>query len=182
MLTAQHTDRLTIKDYSALPEGAPYELIDGELVLSPAPTTQHQQILMALAMHLNIYACKVGGKAFVAPTDVKFSEHDVLQPDLLYVTQARLHIIEKAMLVEAPDIVIEILSPSTAYRDLRGKMRLYEQGGVCEYWVVDPEEGDIEIYVTGPNGFQRSQRLGADDSLTSSLLSGFSVPVCEIFS
>ena len=148
--------------------------------MSPAPSIRHQHIVMALASCLHLFARSRGDLAFTAPTDVKFSEHDVLQPDIVYVTKDRADIVGEAMLDGAPDLVVEVLSPSTAYHDLRGKMRIYESGGVREYWVIDPEERDIDIHENGPNGFQRTNRFNLDDTLTSALLEGFSVPLHEI--
>src|SRR3990167_6684556 len=122
----------TYKDYEKLPEGAPYQLIGGELVMTPSPIPYHQEILGNIFYEL---------KRFVEETtrgDVYFSETDIYQPDIIFISKDRLNIIGEKKIEGSPDLVIEILSPATAYYDLRIKKDTYEQSGVKEYWIVDP--------------------------------------------
>ena len=137
----------TYEDYAQLPEGAPYQLIDGALVMSPSPTPAHQRILRKLAFALGGFVEEHDlGEVLFAPMDVYLSNIDTPQPDLLFIAKARLGIIGEKYVDGAPDLVMEILSPSTAYHDLKKKKRLYEASGVKEYWIVDPEAREIEVY------------------------------------
>ena len=129
----------TYEDYRNLPEGAPYQLIEGELILTPSPMPYHQEISRELGFRLLTFVKKNDlGHVFYAPLDVYFSERDVYQPDILFIEKDRRKIIGKTKIEGSPDIVMEILSPSTAYYDLRKKFRVYAKQGVREYWIVDP--------------------------------------------
>ncbi len=172
----------TYEDYAQLPEGAPYQLIGGELVMSPSPTSTHQRILRKLTRALDGFVEENSlGEILFAPMDVYFSETDTPQPDLIFISKERLDIIGEQRIEGAPDLIMEILSPSTAYYDLKDKKRLYEASGVKEYWIVDPMAREIEVYelVDGRYAlFGRQERQGA---LTSKLLRGFSVDLTDIF-
>jgi len=138
--------RYTYQDYQELPEGAPYQLINGDLVMTPSPSTYHQLISSRLEWELLKLKVKVSGEVIHAPIDVYFFETETYQPDILFITKERLNIIGEQRIEGAPDLIMEILSPSTAYYDLKAKMRVYEKSGVREYWVIDPMEKSIEIY------------------------------------
>lgn len=172
----------TYEDYAQLPEGAPYQLIGGELVMSPAPTPRHQRILLNLsvALHLFVEEHDLGAILF-APTDVYLSEIDTPQPDILFIARARLDIIGEKYIEGAPDLIMEILSPSTAYYDLKKKKRLYEASGVKEYWIVDPEAREIEVYALIEGRFDLFGREAGQGSVTSKLLDGFSVNLDDVF-
>ncbi|MES3629219.1 MAG: Uma2 family endonuclease, partial [Longimonas sp.] len=133
--TLPDKEQYSYADYQQLPEGAPYQLIDGSLVMSPAPTSNHQRIVAYL--YRALYACvEDGGEVLFAPIDVKLSDTNVVQPDLVFVAKERLDVIGEQVIDGAPDLVMEVLSPSTAHHDLTTKKRLYEMHGVQEYWVV----------------------------------------------
>ncbi|HKJ68247.1 MAG TPA: Uma2 family endonuclease, partial [bacterium] len=136
---------VTYDDYRRLPDdGKRYEIIEGELYVTPAPGTLHQFTVVQLATTLNIQIQKKDfGHVYVAPTDVVLSMTNVVQPDLCVVTRERSRIITRSNIVEAPDLVIEVLSESTAAVDRGAKKTLYEQYGVREYWIVDPEAGTL---------------------------------------
>lgn len=168
--------------YFSLPEGAPYQLLSGELVMTPSPVPLHQSISFELSFQLATFIKKNNlGQVFVAPLDVCFDEENIYQPDVLFICKENQKIIGKAMIEGAPDLVMEVLSPSTAYYDLRTKFRLYEKSGVREYWIVDPERQSVEVY-TGKNGkfFLQSEVEGAGEAL-SEIISGFSVQLDVIF-
>lgn len=131
-------------DYERLDEGAPYELIRGRLVMSPCPTPLHQILSGVLFEILSKAAQTKGGVAMYAPMDVCFSDDTILQPDLLFVANERRQIITKHV-EGAPDLVVEILSPSTGRRDKTEKLDLYAKYGVPEYWIVDPATQVIEF-------------------------------------
>jgi Uma2 family endonuclease len=132
-------------DYWQLPEGEPVELIRGRLVVSPSPNVLHQTIVLRLARILDSAAQKTGSKALFAPMDVTLSEDTILQPDLLYISKARRHII-KQRVEGPPDLVIEIIS-GTSRRDRVEKLDLYAKYGVAEYWIVDPQSQHIEFLI-----------------------------------
>ena len=140
--------KMTYDQYCLLPEdGKQHELIDGELFVTPAPTPRHQRILGKLYSQLSAYVeTNSLGEVYVAPVDIVLDKHTVVQPDVLFISQGRLGIVREKAIAEAPDLVVEILSPSTFYKDLRRKMAAYSQFGVQEYWIVDPEKQTIELY------------------------------------
>lgn len=174
-------ERYTYADYAALPEGAPYELIDGELVMTASPNIQHQRIIGRLFRMLSSFAEEHDlGEVFVSPVDVYLSETDTPVPDVAFVAKERLDIVGEQTIEGGPDLVIEVLSPSTAYYDLRKKKRLYAEAGVREYWIVDPVEESIEVYQNADRAFDLHQRA-EDGQIASKVLDGCSVALDDIF-
>ncbi|MGQ9558845.1 MAG: Uma2 family endonuclease [Desulfurispora sp.] len=169
----------TSQEYFCLPEGAPYQLIGGELVMTPAPGKKHQLALKRLLRLLDDYVeHHQAGEVLCAPRDVVLAENEVYQPDIVFVARERLGISQEDRVYGAPDLVVEVLSPSSAYYDLRKKFRAYEKYGVKEYWVVDPEERSIEVYVRQETGLVRVSRAEWGESIASvAVLSGF---VCDV--
>jgi len=173
---------LTYEDYRKLPEGAPYQLIGGELVLTPSPTTYHQIISFRLGLQMgNLVMNKELGIVLYAPIDVYLEETETYQPDIIFIAQERLGIIEPARINGAPDLVVEILSPATAYYDLRKKFRVYERCGVKEYWIVDPEEKSVELHLLQEGKFRLEQQAAGEGRVASRILEGFSVALESIF-
>ena len=171
-------------DYQHLPESETkrYELLGGELVMAPAPKPYHQDILRNLLRILDAYLrIQSAGKLYPAPIDVILSEEDVVQPDILFISQQRLGIIHEEAIHGAPDLHIEILSPATAGRDRTLKRTLYARHGVREYWLVDPETKTIEVLRLGPQGYQLAGRYERGQTLRSPLLSGLAVLLDEVF-
>jgi Uma2 family endonuclease len=114
--------------------------------VTPAPKVRHQQVLLRLAQVLGDLADRAGDVALFAPVDVVLADHSVVQPDLVYVRAARAAIV-RDRIEGAPDLVVEVLSPGTARRDLGEKLRLYAEVGVAEYWLVDPDARTFEFLV-----------------------------------
>ena len=142
MLTA--TRKHTVEDYLKLEEGDPYQLLNGDLIRSPAPNIRHQETLAWLLTQLFTgMQQRQLGKIFCAPTDVNFDEENVLQPDILFISNARLDIIKEDGVHGPPDLIIEIISPSSGYYDTKIKKNLYEYHGVREYWTVDPADNEV---------------------------------------
>ena len=138
--------RLTYQDYVDLPDDKRYEIIDGELYEMTAPTLRHQDILLDLGIIFKPHVLANGlGRVYVSPVDVVFAQGDIVQPDLVFVSEARRHIMQDHAIVGAPDLVIEILSPSTVAHDRKRKADLYARYGVLEYWMVDMETETIEV-------------------------------------
>ena len=177
--------RYTYEDYLTFPDdGRRHELIDGEHFVTPAPVRRHQRLTVRLTFALEGWLRQHPvGELYVAPMDVILSDIDVVEPDLLFVSNERSQILGK-WIHGAPDLVIEILSPSTRRVDEITKRRLYERVGVREYWIVDDEIEVVKIYRRQEDGsFAREPELSreAGHSLTTPLLPGFSFPLAELF-
>ena len=172
----------TYEDYRKLPEGAPYQLIGGMLIMTPAPSTYHQIISMKLEVKLAVLVMEKDlGLVLDAPIDVYLGENDTYQPDIIFIARDRLTIIEPDKINGAPDMVVEILSPGTAYYDLRKKFKIYEKNGVREYWIVDPEEQSVEVYTLQEGKFMIGQKVEKQGHIHSTVLEGFTVAVEKIF-
>ena len=174
--------KLTYEDYLKTSDDERYELLNGELVMPPAPLTAHQMISIALASRLYQYVEEKGlGTVVAAPTDVVLSDTDVVQPDVLFVSNERSHILTRENVRGAPDLVVEILSPATAERDRTLKLDLYALHGVKEYWIVDPDAKTITVLLRGENRFEVSGIYGEGQSVRSPTLVGFGVALEEVF-
>lgn len=172
----------TYDDYVRLPEGAPYQLLGGKLVMTPAPSTKHQTVVQNIFLLLSGFLGSAEkGKIFLAPVDVFFSPTDICQPDVLYILPNRLSIIAEDKVNGAPDLIVEVLSPSTAYYDLRKKYKLYEQYGVREYWIADPMENSLEVYELRNGRFVLADRQEGTGEIASRLLPDFSVRLADVF-
>lgn len=182
MVTQKPRIKVTYNDYLTTPEDKRYQLLDGELIMAPAPTEPHQRVQAELGFHMMGFVKQNDlGRVYFAPTDVVLSDTDVVQPDLLYISDERLHIITHANMQGAPDLVVEILSPSTSQYDNGYKRALYEQHGVKEYWMIGTAPVAITVLLLGANGFEAVATYGEGDILTSPTLEGFSVSVDELF-
>ncbi len=173
--------RFTYRDYLLLPEGDRRELIGGEFLVVPAPTPHHQRVSARLQRALHDFVEANGlGEVFDAPIDVVLSEENVVQPDLIFVARDRASVVRETHVAGAPDLVVEIVSPSTADRDRETKRRLYFKYGVREYWLVDPGAGTIEVLVPGAADFETHRVFPRGTRLSSPLLPGLSIPVEDI--
>ena len=182
-MLAPTKDQKTYADYAALDEGAPYQLIDGELVMSPAPTFLHQLVVWRLGTDLFNFVEKHHlGLVVGAPVDVYFSDTETYQPDLIFISKERLHIVAEQKVMGAPDLVVEVLSPATGYYDLTKKRRIYESSGVKEYWIVDPTEKTVEVFTNVENTFEAVEKASQQASVQSRLLDGFEVELAKLFS
>ena len=184
MATAQPAVKLTYEDYCAAPADNRYELLDGELIMVPAPNLKHQvvsgKIYTPLSQFIEDQAL---GTLLYAPCDVLFSDNNVLQPDLLFVSREREHLLRDGQKVQGPpDLVVEILSPSTAERDRGSKLALYSRYGVTEYWVVDPVAETIQIHRLQGGTVVPTRSFGRGETLLSPLLPGLELHLDDIFS
>ncbi len=182
--TLEKKQLYTYEDYAKLPEGAPYQLIGGELVMTPSPIPYHQRISKRIEFLIYEFAEKKKGLGEVldAPVDVYFEEKETFQPDILFILKDRLNIVGEKKIEAAPDLIVEILSPSTAYYDLRHKKDVYARHGVKEYWIVDPIEKSIEIYENKEGEFILIIKASSGKGKVSSkLLDGLTVDIEEIF-
>ncbi|HMD87312.1 MAG TPA: Uma2 family endonuclease [Terriglobia bacterium] len=174
--------RLTYDDYCLLPNnGRRYEIIDGELFVTPSPRRAHQRVVFQLSRVLGNFVEEMGcGEIYFAPFDVVFSFHDVVEPDILYVSKERASVVTEDNVQGAPDLVVEVLSKTTAKIDRTTKLKLYARFGVQEYWLIDPDECTAEVYRRKGRGFARVASLQPSDLLTTPLLPGFSVSLHKL--
>ena len=182
MAISEPVIKFTYEDYQNTPEENHYELLDGELVMTPAPGELHQRISILLGSKLFQFVTENSlGRVYQAPLDVVLSDTDVVQPDLLFVSNERDHIITSANIQGAPDLVVEILSPSTAERDRTFKRTLYARHGVNEYWMVDTIAKDVTVLLLGERGYRVVDTYGEGETLTSPTLQGFSLNIGDLF-
>ena len=182
MVTQRARIKYTYEDYKHTPEDKRYELIDGELILAAAPRRAHQRTDIKLATRLDSYVeAHDLGEVYAAPFDVVLTDTDVVQPDLLFVSKERLNIINDDNVRGAPDLVVEILSPSTAGRDRTVKRTLYARHGVTEFWLVDTDTRNITVMLLREHGYEIVGIYGEGQTLTSPTLEGFTLNLNEIF-
>ncbi len=173
-----------VRDYMAIPDGDErrYELIDGELMLAPAPNTAHQLVAGRLYRILSDLAEELSlGTVFIAPYDVVLSESDVLQPDVLLISPEHLGIVGERNVQGAPDLVIEVLSPSTVDRDRMLKASSYLRFGVPEYWIVDPVDRTIEVLRAGQTEFETIRVYTQGTYVESPSIPGLKLDVEGVF-
>jgi Uma2 family endonuclease len=179
------TSKLTYDEFQTLPRDGSkrFELIEGEVFMTPSPNTKHQIAAGNLHLALETFVReKKLGRVFFAPYDVVFSEWTALEPDLLFIRKDRYPIITDANVRGAPDLVIEILSPRRKAYDRETKLRVYEAGGVLEIWYVDPEERTVEILNLGLDGrYAFTARLSGNAAIVSKALPGVALRVDEVF-
>ena len=177
------TKLLTYEDYARLtpPDSGNYELHQGKIVFMPSPLAPHQIVSDNLHTYISYFVKQNKlGRMLAAPMDVRFTKHDTVQPDLLFISNDRLTIIEK--IVEgAPDLVIEIKSPSNTASELQYKKYLYEMGGVREYWLVNLELKTIKQYELIDEELHLQRTLTVSDSLRSVVLPHFEIEVGRVF-
>jgi Uma2 family endonuclease len=179
--------RLTYEDFLLFPDdGQRHELIDGEHYVTPSPNLRHQELLGRLHLEIGLYLRQHPGtgRAFMAPLDVLFTKWDVVEPDLLFVAGDQIDILTEMNVQGPPALVVEILSRGTRKRDLQIKRRLFDRGGVREYWAVDPKLDLVTVFVRQDDGsFPRTAELSRErgDGLTTGLLPGLSIPLSELF-
>jgi Uma2 family endonuclease len=182
MTTPKVKPRLTYEDYLKTPDDERYELLDGELIMAPSPREVHQIISLNLSSLLHQFVRQQNlGRVFTAPYDVKLTDTDLVQPDILFVSNARSSIRTPNNIQGAPDLVVEILSPSTTKRDWNYKRALYARHGVTEYWLVDPEAHTVIVLRLNEGVYEVAGLYGEGSTLASPMLEGFTLEVDEIF-
>lgn len=178
--------KLTYEDYVLFPDdGRRHEIVEGDHTVTPAPKTKHQRVSFNLALAIGSFVKQRNlGLVFAAPSDVILSDENVVQPDLLFVTQKRSEIVTEDNIRGAPDLIVEIVSETTRKRDEQTKRKLYERYGVREYWIVDPELETVRVFrrkeqvYAPPVEFTR----GKTATLSTDLLPEFRLSLSELFS
>jgi Uma2 family endonuclease len=175
--------RITYADWLRFPDdGKLWEIIEGEVFVSPPPTTRHQRVSARLYRLLVAHVEDGGlGEVLFAPVGVRLSDEDVLEPDIVVLLAEHVGRIEEQAIVGPPDMVVEILSAGTARRDLSKKRATYESAGVQEYWIVDPESVSIDLLVLDSGSYRRSGLFRKGDVLRSPLLPGLEIRIDGVF-
>ncbi|MCZ7646414.1 MAG: Uma2 family endonuclease [Planctomycetota bacterium] len=176
--------RWTYADWLRLPDdGYRYEVLKGELFMSPPPTLTHQWVVRELFVRLCEHARHNDlGEVFTAPVGVKIPGQSVpLQPDLLFVRKSRTRILKDDYIDGAPDLIVEVLSPRNWDYDRNEKYRAYEAGGVKEYWIVDYRAKTVEVFELMRGGYELLAKFRAHQTASSKVLRNFAVKVSAIF-
>ena len=178
--------KLTGADYMALTPPSHrrvrYQLIEGELVKMAGPNDAHQVFIGQLYIRVDLQTEELGiGETRISPYDVAIDEHNTFQPDLLFVSNTRLHIFDRHGVTGAPDVVVEVLSESTRQRDLNVKLPVYARNGVREMWVADLGSETVAKYVGDGTTLTLATVYQADDILTSDAMPGVAIDLAPIF-
>ncbi len=174
---------VTADDYRLMPETGPrYQLIEGELYMAPAPRRYHQDISRNLEFILQNYLGRNPiGTLYYAPFDVYLTEHNVFQPDVLFVANARRSILTDEGAEGAPNFIVEILSESTAHLDRQPKRKIYATTGVEELWLIDPAKKTIEIFYLQQDAERPAAVFHSEDVFTSPCFPGLEIRADEVF-
>jgi Uma2 family endonuclease len=175
--------RVSYADLEQAPEdGHRYELYDGEVFVVPAPIPRHQVVQQRIAGALQRYVSAHGGFSVDSPIDIVFSDYDVLQPDVVLFTARRAHLVDLDRVIrDAPDLCVEVLSPSTEATDRGRKMQLFARYGVPEYWIVDPSARTIEVYLFVGGAYALIQHAGSGDDVVSRVLPDLVLRAGDVF-
>jgi len=172
----------TYRDYLRLEDDQRYEVIEGQLIMVPAPSSFHQWFSHNLEILLTEFVREHKlGYVFDAPIDVILDENNVVQPDLLFIAKERREIIQERGIFGAPDLVVEIVSPSSVHHDYHSKQRLYERFGVQEYWLVDPGNRAVDVLGLSEDGYASVSFASGTGQMTSRVLVGLTIALEDIF-
>ncbi|MHC9542355.1 MAG: Uma2 family endonuclease [Vulcanimicrobiota bacterium] len=174
---------LTYDDYALLPNDRNrYEILEGDLIVTPSPTTNHQKVSRNLEFilfsHIKQSNC---GELFDAPMDVILDESTVVQPDKIFILKEHLHILSKRGVDGAPDLLVEILSPATAKYDRISKKQLYARYGVRWFWIVDPDERKVEEYEREGESYNLITARSEKDSFTPGIFPELTIELSEVW-
>lgn len=167
----------TVADYLQLEEGVLAQLVNGELIMSPAPSPLHQRVVRELYNQLS--EAHLPGELFFAPIDLFLDGSNVFQPDLLFLDAGQAHFVTPRGIEGAPALVVEVISPSNSFLDRNLKKQVYIEAGVREYWIVDPGNHTLEICFSGSG--QPVRYFAESDLVTSGLFPYLSFPLADLF-
>lgn len=170
---------LTYEDYCQLPnDGRRYEILEGELAVTPAPTPSHQEVLGNLFRLLDDHVrLRRLGKVYVAPIDVILARTSVVQPDLVFVRAERLAVVSGRGIEGAPDLAVEVLSPATEAQDRGAKLQLYARSGIAHYWLVDPDGRRLEAYELAGTAYRLAIEATGSSAFAPGLFPGLTLPL-----
>lgn len=172
--------KFTVSDYMSLSDDTRYELIEGDLIVVPRPVPKHQKIVYNIIFEIGYYVKQSRVGEVYQEVDVVLG-NNVVAPDIVFISQDRTNIIGEKNVQGVPDMVIEVLSPSTSAYDKKKKSALYCRYGVKEYWLVDPEDKLVEIFYLQEKSWRWGGVFDSEDVLVSDLLPGLQLSVAKIF-
>lgn len=188
-MALQHErENFTYADYVMLDEDVRYEVIDGQIYnISPSPTPKHQDVITQLSVDFGLYLRGKQCRVFVSPIDVCLSDKvddlnkvkEWVEPDLVIVCDKNK--IGEKQIIGSPDLVVEVLSPSTAKKDRMVKYNRYQRAGIKEYWIVDPVHETIEVYILDSGAYKHERTYFKDDVLKVSIFEDFSIDLNNVF-
>ncbi len=163
---------MTAAEFLKLPEtNLPVQLLDGWVIKLDTPNLTHQDVVGNIAILFKLKERNFGGKAYVAPVDIYFDELNIPQPDVMWLaSDSKCQMIGDARLSGAPDLIAEVLSPTTAHIDRKKKFRLYEKYGVREYWLVEPRDQLVEVFQLQESRFELLDAYGVGETFLSLLI------------
>ncbi len=178
--SAKKEGKYNYRDYLSWPDEERWEIISGIAYnMSPAPSIKHQRISRFIMRKIDSFLDDKPCEVLAAPVDVILEEDSVVQPDIIVVCDKSK--LGKNNCNGAPDLVIEILSNSTAYRDLTEKRLLYERSGVIEYWIINPDLGEVMKFIRSRNTFEKPVSINREETLKSLVLDGFELSLEKLF-
>ncbi|OHB99635.1 MAG: hypothetical protein A2Z57_09030 [Planctomycetes bacterium RIFCSPHIGHO2_12_39_6] len=172
----------TYGDYLQIDDNNRYEIYKGELIMVPAPSSWHQRYSRNIEFLMWSYVKEKGlGEVLYAPLDVIFTEDNVYQPDIVFVSKENMHIIKDRGVFGAPDLIVEIISPGTAIYDVVDKREIYEGYGVKELWFVNPDEKAVEVLVLKDGVYKRHSFARKKGEVCSQIIEGFKADLKDVF-
>lgn len=181
MIRTTTRPRKDVHDYMRLPDGVRAELIHGELLMSPSPKERHQRIVSNLHFALRrLVQVSKSGRVYDAPLDVHLPSGDIVQPDVIYISDANRHIIQE-WIRGVPDLAIEVVSAETPERDRIVKRDLYARNGIREFWLVDGQDQTVEVLQLAGDSYAPFGYFEGDAAVESSVLPNLTLPISEIF-
>ncbi len=174
---------MTYHEYALLPQDRNrYEVIEGELYMTPSPSLAHQNVVTELGSILRQHVSTHGlGKVYVAPLDVVLTETNVVQPDILFLRIGRVPPRGARNVTVAPDLVVEVVSPASVEQDREIKMQVYARHGVPHYWILDPDARTLEMYVLPGGGYGPAAQSSGDGTATTALFPGLNLPLAGLW-
>ena len=180
----ENSGKITVKELFEmdLEEGYFYELLNGNIVKKQAPSPQHQLAVSNLLTFMNFYVLTNElGQCYTAPIDVFFDEYNNTQPDILFIREERAFIVTRDGIEGQPDLIVEVISPSSIKNDRVTKKDLYLKFGVMEYWLIDPIYQTVEIYALEQDKYVLKFMLVESGEVASQVLEGFKIDIKTIF-
>ena len=182
-LIIDRSKKWTVEDYLQLEEEIKCEVLDGDLIMTPAPLITHQKTVGLLYQKLVAFVnLHQAGELFFAPVDVYFNQENVYQPDLVFVSSPRVSIVQEKGIMDTPDLIVEVISPSNSYIDRYTKKAKYEQFGVKEYWIVDPANKTLEIFTLSTTGqYELILFIAGKGRVKSTIFASLDLDLSDIF-
>jgi len=174
---------MTYHEYALLPQDRNrYEVLDGELYMTPSPSYQHQIVVIELASILREHVSRQGlGRVLTAPMDVVLSETNIVQPDVLFLRTDRLPPRDAKNVRVSPDLIVEVISPASVEQDRESKKAVYARHGVAHYWIIDPESRTLEMHALSGGQYQLAAEFLGDATATSPLFPELSIPLARLW-